>query len=207
MNKKQKKILIRIIIATLLFAIRLFLIKSGYLSFALFIATYFVIGYDILIKAFKGIFRGQAFDENFLMAIATVGAIILGEFVEATAVILFYQIGEFFQSIAVSKSRKNIKELMNLSPEYANLLVDDCINVVFPSEVEVGSTIIVKQGERIPLDGIVIEGEALVDSSALTGESLPHSYFVGDEIVSGCVNLGNVIKIKTTKKRKKPRIK
>ncbi len=201
MTKKQKKILIRIIFSTLVTALTVILPLNEYVRLALFLSAYFLIGYDILRKAFKGIVRGQAFDENFLMAIATVGAIILGEFLEGVAVMLLYQTGELFQSIAVGKSRRNIKELMDISPEYANIECNNGeINQIAPEEVSIGSTIIVKVGEKIPIDGIVFEGETSLDTSALTGESMPKDVFVGDEVVSGSINTTGVIKIKTTKK-------
>lgn len=200
MNKKQKKILIRIIISSILFIfLKLIPLDSLYNSI-LFIITYLIIGYDILKKAFKGILNRQIFDENFLMAIATIGAIALKDFGEATAVMLFYQIGELFQSYAVGKSRKNISELMDIRPDYANI-EDDKGNLkqIDPDEVAIGTTIIVKPGEKIPIDGIIIEGNSILNTSALTGESLPREVTTNDEVISGCINLTSLLKIKTTK--------
>lgn len=200
MNKKQKKVLIRIIISSILFIfLKLIPLDSLYNSI-LFIITYLIIGYDILKKAFKGILNRQIFDENFLMAIATIGAIALKDFGEATAVMLFYQIGELFQSYAVGKSRKNISELMDIRPDYANI-EDDKGNLkqIDPDEVAIGTTIIVKPGEKIPIDGIIIEGNSILNTSALTGESLPREVTTNDEVISGCINLTSLLKIKTTK--------
>lgn len=200
MNKKQKKILIRIIISSILFIfLKLIPLDSLYNSI-LFIITYLIIGYDILKKAFKGILNRQIFDENFLMAIATIGAIALNDFGEATAVMLFYQIGELFQSYAIGKSRKNISELMDIRPDYANI-EDDKGNLkqIDPDEVAIGTTIIVKPGEKIPIDGIIIEGNSILNTSALTGESLPREVTTNDEVISGCINLTSLLKIKTTK--------
>ena len=200
MNRKQKKVFIRIITASILTVVCLLLPFSGMLRLALFLLPYFVIGYDILKKALRGILRGKAFDENFLMAIATVGAILLGDYVEATAVMLFYQIGELFQNYAVGKSRKNIRDLMDIRPDHANIENEngDLIEVD-PSEVAVGSVIVIKVGEKIPIDGVIIEGNTSLDTSALTGESLPREVFEGSEIYSGAINISNVIKIRTTK--------
>ena len=199
LNKKQKKVLVRIIIAAvLMIAFSIMPLKGG-LRFALFMIPYLVIGYDILRKAIKGILNKQVFDENFLMAVATVGAIILGEYTEGVAVMLFYQIGELFQSYAVGKSRKNISELMDIRPDYANIEVDGNIEKVDPDEVEIGSIIIVQPGEKVPIDGIIIEGSTTLNTSALTGESVPRDAGEGDEIISGCINMTGVIKIKTTK--------
>lgn len=203
MTKKQKKVLIRIIIASvLIILLKLvfhFVNVNKYVELIAFLVPYFVIGYDILKKAVYGIFNRQVFDENFLMAIATVGAIALGEYVEGTAVMLFYQIGELFQSYAVGKSRKNITALMDIRPDYANIEVDGKLEQVDPDEVEVGSVIVVKPGEKIPIDGIVVEGSSTLNTSALTGESVPRSAKEGEEVISGCVNLTGLLKIKTDK--------
>ena len=203
MTKKQKKVLIRIIIASvLIILLKLvfhFVNVNKYVELIAFLVPYFVIGYDILKKAVYGIFNRQVFDENFLMAIATVGAIALGEYVEGTAVMLFYQIGELFQSCAVGKSRKNITALMDIRPDYANIEVDGKLEQVDPDDVEVGSVIVVKPGEKIPIDGIVVEGSSTLNTSALTGESGPRSAKEGEEVISGCVNLTGLLKIKTDK--------
>ena len=199
MNKKQKKVLVRIIIAAVLMIVLSIIPLKGYLRFVLYMIPYVIIGYDILRKAIKGILNKQVFDENFLMAVATVGAIILGEYTEGVAVMLFYQIGELFQSYAVGKSRKNISELMDIRPDYANIEVDGNIEKVDPDEVEIGSIIIVQPGEKVPIDGIIIEGSTTLNTSALTGESVPRDAGEGDEIISGCINMTGVIKIKTTK--------
>lgn len=203
MTKKQKKVLIRIIIASvLIILLKLvfhFVNVNKYVELIAFLVPYFVIGYDILKKAVYGIFNRQVFDENFLMAIATVGAIALGEYVEGTAVMLFYQIGELFQSYAVGKSRKNITALMDIRPDYANIEVDGKLEQVDPDDVEVGSIIVVKPGEKIPIDGIVVEGSSTLNTSALTGESVPRSAKEGEEVISGCVNLTGLLKIKTDK--------
>ena len=200
MNKKQKKMLIRIIIAFILFIALRVLSLNDFYETILFLITYFIIGYDILKKAIKGILNRQVFDENFLMAIATVGAIALGEYSEGTAVMLFYQIGEWFQSYAVGKSRRNITELMDIRPDYANI-EDDSGNIVQvdPDEVEIGSIIIVKHDEKIPIDGKIIEGTSSLNTSALTGESLPQEVTTNDEVISGCINITGLLKIKTTK--------
>lgn len=200
MNKKQKKMLIRIIISFILFIALRVLSLNDFYETILFLITYFIIGYDILKKAIKGILNRQVFDENFLMAIATVGAIALGEYSEGTAVMLFYQIGEWFQSYAVGKSRRNISELMDIRPDYANI-EDDSGNIVQvdPDEVEIGSIIIVKPGEKIPIDGKIIEGTSSLNTSALTGESLPQEVTTNDEVISGCINITGLLKIKTTK--------
>ena len=200
MNKKQKKMLIRIIIAFILFIALRILTLNDFYETILFLITYFIIGYDILKKAIKGILNRQVFDENFLMAMATVGAIALGEYSEGTAVMLFYQIGEWFQSYAVGKSRRNISELMDIRPDYANI-EDDYGNIVQvdPDEVEIGSIIIVKPGEKIPIDGKIIEGTSSLNTSALTGESLPQEVTTNDEVISGCINITGLLKIKTTK--------
>ena len=199
MNKKQKKMLTRIIIAFVLIAVLSVLPVDGYLEFALYMIPYLVIGYDILIKAFKGIRNKQVFDENFLMAVATIGAILLKDYKEGTAVMLFYQIGELFQSYAVGKSRRNITELMDIRPDYANIENDGKLEKVDPDEVEIGSIIVVQPGEKVPLDGVIVEGTTTLNTSALTGESLPRSAKPGDEIISGCINMTGVLKIKTTK--------
>ena len=203
MTKKQKKVLIRIIIASvLIILLKLvfhFVNVNKYIELIAFLVPYFVIGYDILKKAVYGIFNRQGCDENFLMAIATVGAIALGEYVEGTAVMLFYQIGELFQSYAVGKSRKNITALMDIRPDYANIEVDGKLEQVDPDDVEVGSVIVVKPGEKIPIDGIVVEGSSTLNTSALTGESVPRSAKEGEEVISGCVNLTGLLKIKTDK--------
>ena len=203
MTKKQKKVLIRIIIASvLIILLKLvfhFVNVNKYVELIAFLVPYFVIGYDILKKAVYGIFNRQVFDENFLMAIATVGAIALGEYVEGTAVMLFYQIGELFQSYAIGKSRKNITALMDIRPDYANIEVDGKLEQVDPDDVEVGSVIVVKPGEKIPIDGIVVEGSSILNTSALTGESVPRSAKEGEEVISGCVNLTGLLKIKTDK--------
>ena len=203
MTKKQKKVLIRIIIASvLIILLKLvfhFVNVNKYVELIAFLVPYFIIGYDILKKAVYGIFNRQVFDENFLMAIATVGAIALGEYVEGTAVMLFYQIGELFQSYAVGKSRKNITALMDIRPDSANIEVDGKLEQVDPDDVEVGSVIVVKPGEKIPIDGIVVEGSSTLNTSALTGESVPRSAKEGEEVISGCVNLTGLLKIKTDK--------
>lgn len=203
MTKKQKKVLIRIIVsAVLIVALKVvgsFVEINRYLEFALYMIPYFVIGYDILRKAFLGIKNKQVFDENFLMAVATVGAIALGDYTEGVAVMLFYQIGELFQSYAVGKSRRNISELMDIRPDYANIEVDGELRQVDPDEVEIGTVIVVAPGEKVPIDGVVTEGESSLNTSALTGESVPREVKAGDEIISGCINLSGVIRIKTTK--------
>lgn len=199
MNKKQKKMFIRIIISTALIIILSLLPVDGYVQFALFMIPYLVIGYDILKKAWKGILNRQAFDENFLMAVATIGAIALKDYKEGVAVMLFYQIGELFQSYAVGKSRKNISELMDIRPDYANVEKDGILCQVDPDEVEVGTVIIVQPGEKVPIDGVVVEGQSTLNTSALTGESLPREVGCDDEIISGCINLNGVLKIRTTR--------
>lgn len=204
MTKKQKKTLIRIIIAALLTVILNFIDTEGILRFILFLIPYLIIGYDILKKAFFGIISGQVFDENFLMALATVGAIIIallqsGDYNEAVAVMLFYQIGELFQSVAVGKSRRNISHLMDIRPDYANIEENGQLIQVDPEKVQKGSIIIVQPGEKIPIDGIIVEGNSSVDTAALTGESVPRSAGVGDEVISGCINMSGVLKIRTIK--------
>ena len=191
--------LTRIIIAFALIVVLSLLPVDGYLEFALYMIPYLVIGYDILIKAFKGIRNKQVFDENFLMAVATIGAILLKDYKEGTAVMLFYQIGELFQSYAVGKSRRNITELMDIRPDYANIENDGKLEKVDPDEVEIGSIIVVQPGEKVPLDGVIVEGTTTLNTSALTGESLPRSAKPGDEIISGCINMTGVLKIRTTK--------
>lgn len=199
MNKKQKKVLTRIIVAAVLMIVFSFLPVEDYAAFALFMIPYLVIGYDILIKAGKGIKNHQVFDENFLMAVATVGAIALGDYREGVAVMLFYQIGELFQSYAVGKSRRNISDLMDIRPDYANIECDGEIEEVDPDEVEIGSIIVVKPGEKVPIDGVIIEGTTTLNTSALTGESVPRDASEGDEVISGCINMTGVLRIKTTK--------
>ena len=205
MNKKQKKMLARIIIAAVLLIVLHFVPITGIPRFICYLAVYLVIGYDIVKKAFKGIKNGQVFDENFLMAIATIGAFALavyeksGDYNESIAVMLFYQIGELFQSYAVGKSRRNITELMDIRPDYANIENDGKLERVDPDEVEVGSIIVVQPGEKVPIDGVIVEGNSSLNTSALTGESLPRNAKPGDEIISGCINMTGVLKIKTTK--------
>ena len=197
MNKKQKKMLIRIIVAAVLIVLFSKLPIDGYVRFGLFMIPYLVIGYDILQKAFKGIRNKQVFDENFLMAVATVGAILLGDYSEGVAVMLFYQIGELFQSYAVGKSRRNISELMDIRPDYANIEVDGKLEQVDPDEVEIGTVIVVQPGEKVPIDGVIIDGVSILNTSALTGESLPRDAKAGDEVISGCINMTGVLKIRT----------
>ena len=204
MTKKQKKMLYRIIISAVLMIAFKFVPVDGIVRFLLYLIPYLVIGYDILLKAWKGIKHKQVFDENFLMAIATIGAMIVGlvqsgDYVEGIAVMLFYQIGELFQSYAVGKSRKNISELMDIRPDYANIEVDGKLEQVDPDEVAVGTIIVVQPGEKVPIDGIVVEGISSLNTSALTGESLPRDVKNGDEIISGCINMTGVLKIQTTK--------
>ena len=197
MNKKQKKMLIRIIVAAVLIVLFSKLPIDGYVRFGLFMIPYLVIGYDILQKAFKDIRNKQVFDENFLMAVATVGAILLGDYSEGVAVMLFYQIGELFQSYAVGKSRRNISELMDIRPDYANIEVDGKLEQVDPDEVEIGTVIVVQPGEKVPIDGVIIDGVSILNTSALTGESLPRDAKAGDEVISGCINMTGVLKIRT----------
>lgn len=199
MSKKQKKVLIRIIIAAILVVAVSFIPVTGYAELGLFLIPYLVIGYDILRKAGLGIINGKVFDENFLMAIATIGAIALGEYREGTAVMLFYQIGELFQSYAVGKSRKNITALMDIRPDYANLEENGEITEVDPEDVEIGTIIVVGPGEKVPIDGIVVSGESSLNTSALTGESLPRTVREGDEVISGCINMSGVLRIRTVK--------
>ena len=199
MTKKQKKVLIRIIIAAVLVIVLQFVPVEGYVRFGLYMIPYLVIGYDILKKAGKGILNRQIFDENFLMAVATIGAIALGDYKEGTAVMLFYQIGELFQSYAVGKSRRNISELMDIRPDYANVEKDGELEQVDPDEIEIGTVIVVQPGEKVPIDGVVVEGTSSLNTSALTGESVPREVSVDDEIISGCINMTGLLKIRTTK--------
>lgn len=199
MSKKQKKVLIRIIASAVLMVLIELLSLEGYFRQGLYLLAYLVIGYDILKKAWKGIRNRQVFDENFLMAVATIGAILLGDYKEGVAVMLFYQIGELFQSYAVGKSRRNISELMDIRPDYANVEQDGKLEKIDPDEVEIGTVIVVQPGEKIPIDGIIIEGKASLNTSALTGESLPREAKEGDEVISGCINMSGVLKIKTTR--------
>ena len=206
MTKKQKKMLIRIIIAAVMLAVLHFIPVTGWLRLALYLATYVVIGYDIMKKAGQGILNGRVFDENFLMAVATIGAFALaiyeksGDYNEAIAVMLFYQIGELFQSYAVGKSRKNISALMDIRPDYANIEdADGKLEQVDPDDVEVGTVIVVQPGERVPIDGVIVEGTSALNTAALTGESLPRDVQTGDEVISGCVNMTGLLKVKTTK--------
>lgn len=204
MNKKQKKMLIRILVSAFLMICLHFLELDGWMRFIAYMIPYLIVGYDILIKAGKGILNHQVFDECFLMAVATLGAIALaiydnGDYTEAIAVMLFYQIGEWFQSYAVGKSRRNISDLMDIRPDYANIEHDGVLEKVYPDEVEIGSVIVVQPGEKVPIDGIVLEGNSSLNTSALTGESLPRDIKAGDAIISGCINMSGVLKIKTTK--------
>ena len=205
MNKKQRKMLTRILVSAALLILLHFLPATGWLRFALYLVPYLVIGYDILLKALKGIKNRQVFDENFLMAVATIGAIALalyegsGDYTEAIAVMLFYQVGEWFQSYAVGKSRRNISELMDIRPDYANVEQDGQLTQVDPDEVEIGTVIVVQPGEKVPIDGTVVEGTSSLNTAALTGESLPRDVKVGDEIISGCINMTGLLKIRTTK--------
>ncbi len=204
MNKKQKKMLVRILLAAALMVLLQFLPVEGMVRFALYLVPYLIIGYDILIKAGKGIRNRQVFDESFLMAVATVGAMALavyedGNYTEAIAVMLFYQVGEWFQSYAVGKSRRNISELMDIRPDYANIEQDGKLLQMDPDEVEIGTTIVVQPGEKVPIDGLVVEGSSSLNTSALTGESVPREIKTGEEVISGCINLTGVLKIRTTK--------
>ena len=207
MNKKQKKMLYRIIVTAIVYAALLVMEHVASSDFMetfpygliLFLIPYFIIGWDIIYKALRNISHGQVFDENFLMFVATVGAFIVGEYSEGVAVMLFYQVGELFQSYAVNKSRQSITDLMDICPEYANIEVDGKLTQVDPDDVEVGSIIVVKAGERIPLDGIVIEGDSMIDTSSLTGESVPRHVMKDSEVISGCVNGSGVLYVKTTK--------
>lgn len=205
MNKKQKKILVRIIIAAVMLVVLFFIPVTGILRFLLYLSVYLIIGYDVLLKAFRGILNRRIFDENFLMAIATVGAFALaiyeksGDYIEAISVMLLYQVGELFQSFAVGKSRKNISNLMDIRPDYANIEVDGNLEQIDPDEVKIGSEIIVQPGERVPIDGIVVEGNSSLNTSAITGESIPCDVEKGDEIISGSINMTGTLKIQTTK--------
>ena len=199
MTKKQKKMRLRIIISLILYIICLFIPAQNLIKLALFLVPYFIIGYDVLLKAINNIKNGQVFDENFLMTIATIGAFIIGEYNEGVAVMLFYQVGELFQSYAVGKSRESIASLMDIRPDFANSEQDSKTLELDPDEVEIGQTIIVKAGEKIPIDGIVLEGTSSLDTSALTGESVPRDVFKDSEVISGCINLSGVLKIRTTK--------
>ena len=200
MNKKQKKMLVRILAAVaLLVLLAVLSVPEGPVRLILYLIPYLVIGYDILLKAWKGICNRQVFDENFLMAVATVGAMILGDYKEGTAVMLFYQIGELFQSYAVGKSRRNISQLMDIRPDYANIEGEHGLERVDPDEVEVGTIIVVQPGEKVPIDGVVTEGKAALNTSALTGESLPRDVACGDEVISGCIDMSGVLKIRTTR--------
>ena len=205
MTKKQRVMLTRILVSAAMLIVLSFLPVTGVIRFILYMAVYLVIGYDILRKAGKGIRNRQVFDESFLMAIATIGAIALaiyeksGDYTEAIAVMLFYQIGEWFQSYAVGKSRRNISELMDIRPDYANIEKNGKLEKADPDEVEIGSVIVVQPGEKVPIDGIIVEGEAMLNTSALTGESLPRDVHVGDEIISGCIDMTGLLKIRTTK--------
>lgn len=200
MTKKQKKILCRILISAMLLVVLLFLPLEGWARALAYMVPYLIIGYDILKKAIHGILHGEVFDENFLMAVATVGAILLGEYMEGTAVMLFYQIGELFQSYAVGKSRKNIVGLMDIRPDYANIeSADGMLEQVDPEDVAIGTVIVVKPGEKVPIDGRIMEGQSTLNTGALTGESLPREVGVGDEVISGCVNLSGLLKVETTK--------
>ena len=205
MTKKQKKMLIRIIIAAVMLAALHFIPVTGWLRLALYLVTYVVIGCDIMKKAGQGILNGRVFDENFLMAVATIGAFALafyeksGDYNEAIAVMLFYQIGELFQSYAVGKSRKNISALMDIRPDYANIEQDGQLVQVDPDEVAIGTVIVVQPGEKVPIDGVITEGRSTLNTSALTGESLPRDAQEGDEIISGCINMTGLLKIRTTK--------
>ena len=200
MTKKQRKVLIRIIVSAVLVVVfSLIRVENQYIRLALFLIPYLIIGYDILRKAVMGIVNGQVFDENFLMALATVGAIILGEYVEGTAVMLFYQIGELFQSYAVGKSRRNISALMDIRPDYANIELNGQLEQVDPDDVEVGTVIVVQPGEKVPIDGVIVDGSSALNTSALTGESLPREVCEGDEVISGCVNLTGLLRIEKSK--------
>ena len=205
MNKKQRTMLVRIIVAAVLLIALNFIPITGWLRFLLYLVPYLVIGYDILLKAGKGIRNRQVFDENFLMAVATVGAIALallersGDYTEASAVMVFYQVGEWFQSYSVGKSRRNISELMDIRPDYANVERDGKLEKVDPDEVEAGSVIVVQPGEKVPIDGVILEGSSTLNTSALTGESIPREAAAGDEIISGCINMTGLLKVKTTK--------
>ena len=200
MNKKQKKMLLRILLSAAMLGLLLLLPVEGWLRFALFLIPYLIVGYDILVEAGKGIWNRQPFDENFLMAVATIGAIALGNYTEGVAVMLFYQIGELFQSYAVGKSRRSIGALMDIRPDSANLVCEDGeVREVDPDEVELGSRIVVRPGEKIPIDGVIVKGTSSLNTAALTGESIPREVKAGSEVISGCINLSGLIEIRTTK--------
>ena len=199
MSFGQKKTLVRIVIGFAALLIASFLPAEGYLQLAAYLMPYLIIGYDILWRAVRNIMHGQIFDENFLMTIATVGAFALGEYREGSAVMLFYQVGELFQSVAVGRSRKSISSLMDIRPDYANLEKNGGIIEADPDEVSIGDIIVIRPGERIPLDGVIIEGSTSVDTSALTGESVPRSLTDGDDVISGCININGVIRVRVTK--------
>lgn len=200
MSRKQKVMLVRIIAGAVLFVAALFIPLSGVFKAVLFLVPYLVVGWDILYKAVRGIFHGQVFDENLLMGIATVGAFAIGEYSEGVAVMLFYQVGELFQSVATRRSRQSIASLMDIRPEHAAVEEGDTTKVVPPEAVEIGQVIVIKPGERVPLDGVVLSGESSLDTAALTGESLPRSVMEGDDVVSGCINLSGVLRVKVTKR-------
>lgn len=204
MNRKQKRVLLRIVLSAALLVLLSFVPATGWIKFILYMIPYMLIGYDILLQAARSVWNRQLFDENFLMAVATVGAIVLavaqtGDYLEAIAVMLFYQIGELFQSYAVGKSRRSITGLMDIRPDSANIEVDGKLQSVDPDTVEIGSVIIVRPGEKIPLDGVVVEGSSSLNTCALTGESVPRDVTVGDEVISGCINMVGLLKVKTTK--------
>ena len=200
MNKKLKNILIKIIISSIIFIIAILSPINLYAKLSLYILSYLIVGYEILEKSFKNILSGEIFDENFLMMLASFVAFFLGEYTEAIAIILFYQIGEFFQSYAVNNSRKSISKLVNIKADYANIEKNGKIEKVNPEEININDIIIIKPGERVPLDGIIVEGQSNIDTSALTGESMPQSVEIKDEILSGCINLSNILKVKVSKK-------
>ena len=199
MSKKQKRMLFRVLASAVLFAVALLLPTEGWLRLFTFLIPYAVIAWDVLWRAVRNIAHGQVFDENFLMSLATVGALATGEYPEAVFVMLFYQVGELFQSYAVDQSRKSITSLMDIRPDYANIEVDGQLRQVDPEDVAVGDTIVIKAGERIPLDGVVLEGTSNVDTAALTGESLPREAQPGDDVISGCVNLSGLLRVRVTK--------
>ena len=199
MTKKQKRMLIRILASGVLFVGAVLLPLSGWAELAVFLVPYAVIGWDVLWRAVRNIAHGQVFDENFLMALATIGALAIGEYPEAVFVMLFYQVGEWFQSYAVNRSRTSIAALMDIRPDYANIEVDGQLRQVDPEEVSVGDAIVIKAGERIPLDGVVLEGSSTLDTAALTGESMPRDVATGDEVVSGCVNLSGLLRVKVSR--------
>ena len=204
MNRKQKKMLFRILLSAVTLAAVSFVPATGWMKFALYMVPYLIIGYDILYDAARGLWNRRLFDENFLMAVATVGAIVLavtqtGDYLEAIAVMLFYQVGELFQSIAVGKSRRSIAGLMDIRPDYANVEIDGVLEAVDPEEVAVDTIIVVQPGEKIPIDGVVVEGVSSLDTGALTGESLPKDVMAGDDVVSGCINMTGLLKIRTTR--------